>query len=35
MRDKLHGINTSIAANVGQGLWDETQAALTKVRSGK
>ncbi|MGY0194109.1 TRAP transporter substrate-binding protein [Leptothrix sp. BB-4] len=35
MRDKLHGINTSIAANVGQPLWDETQAALAKIRSGK
>ncbi|MBK6851915.1 MAG: TRAP transporter substrate-binding protein [Burkholderiales bacterium] len=35
MRDKLHGINNNIAANVGQALWNETQAALTKVRSGK
>ncbi|MFM2118683.1 MAG: hypothetical protein RL722_151 [Pseudomonadota bacterium] len=35
MRDKLHTINTAVAANVGQDLWTETQAAVTKVRSGK
>ena len=32
MREKLGAINTSIAANVGQPLWDETQAALAKLR---
>ena len=33
MRDKLGAINGSIAANVGQPLWDETQAALAKLRT--
>lgn len=33
MRDKLSAINTSIASNVGQGLWDETQAELKKIRA--
>ena len=32
MRDKLGEINTGIAANIGQPLWDETQAALAKLR---
>jgi tripartite ATP-independent transporter DctP family solute receptor len=32
MRDKLGAINTSIAANVGQELWNETQAELAKLR---
>lgn len=32
MRDKLGAINTSIAANVGQDLWNETQAELAKLR---
>jgi tripartite ATP-independent transporter DctP family solute receptor len=32
MRDKLAQVNTGIAANVGQELWSETQAALTKLR---
>jgi tripartite ATP-independent transporter DctP family solute receptor len=32
MREKLGAINTSIAANVGQGLWNETQAELAKLR---
>ena len=33
MREKLGTINASVAANVGQPLWDETQAALAKLRS--
>ncbi|MEY8875275.1 MAG: TRAP transporter substrate-binding protein [Leptothrix sp. (in: b-proteobacteria)] len=32
MRDKLAQVNTGIAANVGQELWNETQAALAKLR---
>jgi tripartite ATP-independent transporter DctP family solute receptor len=32
MRDKLGAINTGIAANVGQELWNETQAELVKLR---
>lgn len=32
MRDKLGAINGTIAANVGQPLWEETQAALAKLR---
>ena len=32
MRDKLGAINKSIADNVGQELWSETQAELTKIR---
>ena len=32
MRTKLGDINKGIAANVGQPLWDETQAALAKLR---
>jgi TRAP-type C4-dicarboxylate transport system substrate-binding protein len=32
MRTKLGAINSSIAANVGQPLWDETQAALAALR---
>ena len=32
MRDKLGAINTAIAGNVGQALWDETQAELKKIR---
>jgi len=35
MRDKLTRVNASIAANVGMDLWQETQAAIAKVRSGK
>jgi TRAP-type transport system periplasmic protein len=35
MRDKLAKVNTAIAANVGQDLWAETQAALAKVRAQK
>jgi tripartite ATP-independent transporter DctP family solute receptor len=35
MRDKLTRINASIGANVGMDLWNETQAALAKLRSGK
>jgi len=35
MRDKLTRVNASIAANVGMDLWNETQAALTAMRSGK
>lgn len=33
MREKLGSINSSIAANIGQPLWDETQAALAKLRA--
>ncbi|WOB10451.1 TRAP transporter substrate-binding protein [Piscinibacter gummiphilus] len=32
MREKLGAINSSIAANVGQDLWNETQAELGKLR---
>ncbi|MBL0726939.1 TRAP transporter substrate-binding protein [Piscinibacter sp. HJYY11] len=32
MREKLGSINSSIAANVGQDLWNETQAELAKLR---
>ena len=32
MRNKLEAINTSISANVGKDLWDETQAELAKLR---
>ena len=32
MRDKLTKVNASIAANVGMDLWNETQAALGKLR---
>jgi TRAP-type transport system periplasmic protein len=32
MRDKLGTINASIAANIGQSLWNETQAELAKLR---
>lgn len=32
MRDKLGAINSSIAANVGQDLWNETQTELAKLR---
>jgi tripartite ATP-independent transporter DctP family solute receptor len=32
MRDKLTRVNATIAANVGMDLWNETQAALGKLR---
>jgi tripartite ATP-independent transporter DctP family solute receptor len=32
MRDKLTKVNASIGANVGMDLWNETQAALSKLR---
>ena len=32
MREKLGHVNASIAANVGPDLWNETQAALAKLR---
>ena len=35
MRDKLTRVNASIAANVGMDLWNETQAALGKLRGSK
>jgi tripartite ATP-independent transporter DctP family solute receptor len=35
MREKLSAINTSIAANVGESLWKETQDAVAKARTGK
>jgi TRAP-type transport system periplasmic protein len=33
MREKLGAINGSIAANIGQPLWDQTQAALARLRA--
>ncbi len=35
MREKLASVNASIAANVGNDLWTETQAALAKLRAAK
>jgi TRAP-type transport system periplasmic protein len=35
MREKLTKVNAGIAASVGNDLWQETQVALAKVRSGK
>jgi tripartite ATP-independent transporter DctP family solute receptor len=35
MRDKLTRVNASIGVNVGMDLWNETQAALAKLRSAK
>jgi tripartite ATP-independent transporter DctP family solute receptor len=35
MRDKLGQINTQIAANIGNDLWNETQAELRKLRGGR
>ncbi len=35
MREKLTAVNASIAANVGEDLWKETQAAVAKARGGK
>ena len=35
MRDKLTAVNATIATNVGMDLWNETQAALAKLRGGK
>lgn len=35
MRDKLTRVNASVAANVGMDLWQETQAALAKLRAKK
>lgn len=35
MREKLAAVNASIAANVGEDLWKETQAAVAKARGGK
>jgi len=32
MRDKLAAINTSIAANVGEGLWKDVQGAVAQAR---
>jgi tripartite ATP-independent transporter DctP family solute receptor len=32
MREKLTRVNATIGANVGMDLWDETQAALAKIR---
>jgi tripartite ATP-independent transporter DctP family solute receptor len=32
MREKLTRVNATIGANVGMDLWDETQAALAKMR---
>lgn len=35
MREKLAGVNSGIAANVGEDLWKETQAAVAKARAAK
>jgi len=35
MREKLTSVNAGIAANVGEDLWKETQAAVAKARGGK
>jgi TRAP-type C4-dicarboxylate transport system substrate-binding protein len=35
MREKLGAVNATIAANVGEDLWKETQAAVAKARGGK
>jgi hypothetical protein len=35
MRDKLSTVNAGIAANVGQPLWDEVQAAVKKARGAQ
>jgi tripartite ATP-independent transporter DctP family solute receptor len=35
MRDKLTRVNAGIGASVGMDLWNETQAALAKVRAAK
>jgi TRAP-type transport system periplasmic protein len=35
MREKLSKVNASIATNVGNDLWQETQAALAKMREQK
>lgn len=35
MRDKLTRVNAGIGANVGMDLWNETQAALGKLRASK
>ena len=35
MREKLAKVNAGIATNVGNDLWQETQAALAKVRGAK
>jgi len=35
MRDKLTKVNASISVSVGQDLWNDTQAELTKIRAKK
>ena len=35
MRDKLTRVNAGVGATVGMDLWNETQAALAKLRGGK
>jgi tripartite ATP-independent transporter DctP family solute receptor len=35
MRDRLTRVNAGIGANVGMELWNETQAALAKLRAAK
>jgi TRAP-type transport system periplasmic protein len=35
MRDKLTRVNATIAANVGMGLWQDTQSELKKLRGEK
>jgi TRAP-type transport system periplasmic protein len=34
MRDKLTRVNATVGVNVGMELWNETQAALAKLRAG-
>jgi hypothetical protein len=35
MRDKLAAVNAGIAKTVGQGTWDEVQAAVKQARAAK
>jgi tripartite ATP-independent transporter DctP family solute receptor len=35
MRDKLTKVNASVSVSVGQDLWNDTQAELTKIRAKK
>ncbi|MDP1902223.1 MAG: TRAP transporter substrate-binding protein [Rubrivivax sp.] len=35
MRDRLVKVNAGIGVSIGMDLWNETQAALTKLRGGK
>jgi TRAP-type C4-dicarboxylate transport system substrate-binding protein len=35
MRDKLTKVNATVSVSVGQDLWNDTQAELTKIRAKK